>query len=380
MDRMQWIAQHEDEIINTYKHLHTIPELGHKEFKTSAFIAEELRRSGLEVEEKAEGTTGVIGILRGTEPGPVVGLRADMDALPLTEETGLPFASTHPGVMHACGHDAHCTIVLWTAKVLAATGGIKRGVLKFVFQPAEEILSGARRLLQSGKVDDIEDFYSLHLRPRSEANFGEAAAGIAHSGSHQLKVTLRGKSSHGARPHQGINVAEIAGLISHAVRLVHCDPRVTHSAKCTGIKVDTGTINIIPDKGTMYFDLRSQTNEVMNDQIAKVTRAITKCAEAMGAEVEIESPGNCPAAQLDPELVREASEAITAVLGSSLGIVEVPASDDFHAFAVEGGKRTTLIGIGTDCETHHNPKVVYNLGATPIGVKIMTTLLSNKLG
>lgn len=380
MDRMQWIDQHEEDIINTYKHLHTIPELGHEEFKTAAFIAAELRAAGLEVEEQAEGTTGVIGILRGKEPGPVVGFRADMDALPIEEETGLPFASTHPGRMHACGHDAHCTIALWTAKTLAATGGIKRGTLKFVFQPAEEILSGARRFLQSGKLDDIEDFFSLHLRPRSEAKFGEAAAGIAHSGACPLKVILRGKSSHGARPHQGINVAEVAGLISHAVGIVHCDPRVTHSAKCTGIHIDTGATNIIPDKGTMYFDLRSQTNEVMDDQLEKVTRAIKKCAEAMEAEAEIEVRGRCPAARLDPDLLREASDAITAVLGSALGVVEVPASEDFHVFAVEGGKRTTLIGIGTDCETHHHPKVTYNLGAAPVGVKIMVTLLTNKLG
>ena len=380
MEYMQWIAQREEDIINTYKYLHTIPELGHRETKTAAHIAAELRKAGLEVEEQAEGTTGIIATLRGKEPGITLGVRADMDALPMTEETGLSFSSTHPGVMHACGHDAHCAIVLWTAKALAAGGGIKRGVVKFVFQPAEEILSGARRFLASGKLRGIEEMVSVHLRAVSEAKFGEAAAGIAHSAACQLQVTLQGKSSHGARPHQGINVAETAGLITHAVGLVHCDPLVAHSAKPTRIVVDTGTFNIIPDRAIMNFDLRSQTNEVMDMQRERVTRAIMHCAEALGAAAAIEVVGDCPGASLDPKMVEEAKEAITAVLGTSLGVVKVPASEDFHCYAVEGGMRTTLIGIGTDAETHHNSKVVYNLGASPIGVKVMTTFVKNKLG
>ncbi len=378
MDRLTWITAHNDEIINTYKHLHTIPELAHQEFKTAAFLAEELRRAGLEVEEQAEGTTGVLAVLRGSEPGPVLGIRADMDALPLEEQTGLPFASTHPGRMHACGHDAHSAIVLWTAKALAALG-IKRGTVKCIFQPAEETLTGARRFLKTGKLDDVQEMFSLHLRPRSEAKFGEAAAGIAHSASCPLKVTLTGKSSHGARPHQGCNAAEAAGLIVNAVGLVHCDPRVTHSAKCTGILADTGVFNIIPDKAILRFDLRAQTNEVMEDQLAKVTRAIEQTAAALGVAAAIEIVDRCPAASLDPGLVADAARAITEVLGGSLPVVEVPASEDFHIFAVEGGMRTTLVGIGTDAETHHHPEVTYNLGAVPIGVKIMTTLLHNKL-
>ena len=380
MDFMPWIIQHENEIINTYKYLHAIPELGYKEFKTSAYIAEELRKAGLEVEEKADGATGILATLRGKEPGVVLGIRADMDALPLTEETGLPFSSAHPGVMHACGHDAHSTIVLWTAKALAAAGGIKRGAVRFVFQPAEETLTGARGFLASGKLKGIEEMISLHLRPMSEVKFGEAVAGIAHSAACQLQVTLRGKSSHGARPHQGVNVAETAGLITHAVSLVRCDPSIAHSAKPTRILIDAGAFNIIPDKAILTFDLRAQNNEVMDMQYERVTRAILKCAEAMGAAAEIEVVVKCPSASLDPKLVEEAAAAITAVLGKSLGVMEAPGSEDFHCFAVEGGMRTTLIGIGADAETLHNNKVIFNLGATPIGVKIMTTFVKNKLG
>jgi len=230
------------------------------------------------------------------------------------------------------------------------------------------------------KPDSPEILTGMAEAYKNQRKFGEAVAGIAHSAACQLQVTLHGKASHGARPHQGINVAETAGLITHAVGLVHCDPRVTHSAKPTRILIDTGTFNIIPDKAIMNFDLRSQTNEVMDMQRERVTRAIVKCAEAMGASAEIEVVGDCPAASLDPAMVAEAAAAITAVLGKSLDVVEVPASEDFHCFAVEGGMRTTLIGIGTDVETHHNSKVIYNLGAMPIGVKIMTTFVRNKLG
>ncbi len=378
MDSMQWIDSHEQEIIATYKHLHTIPELGHKEFKTSAFLAEELKKAGIEVEEKVDGVTGLIATIRGREPGITFAVRADMDALPLTEETGLPFASTHPGVMHACGHDANSTMALWTAKAVAAAG-IKRGAIKFVFQPAEECLTGAKNMMASGKLKGIDEMVGIHFRIKSEAKFGEATPAVAHAAICPLKVTVRGKGAHGARPHQGINAAEVAGLITHAVSLVHCDPCVSHSAKPTRILVDTGTFNIIPEKAEMYFDLRAQTNEVMDMQLERVTRAITKAAEAVGASAEIEIMGRLPAAVMDQTLIAETSAAITQVLGSALPPIQVAGSEDFHIFAIEGGMRTTVIGLGTDAETHHNNKVVYNLEAIPLGVKILTTLALNKL-
>ena len=378
MSLLQWVDENEPSIIETYKYLHTIPELGHQEYKTSAFVAEELKKAGLEVEEKVDGNTGVIATLRGKEPGLTFALRADMDCLPLTEETGLPFASTHPGRMHACGHDGNTTMVLWTAKTLAKHG-IKRGTIKFVFQPAEEILTGARAMIASGKLKGIDEMVTIHFRNKIEVPFGQACAGISHSACCPLKVTIQGQAAHGSRPQQGINAAETAGLITHAVGLVHCDPRVAHSAKPTRLVVDTGAFNVIPDKAIMNFDLRAQTNTVMDFQLERVERAIIKCAEAMGATATVETISRIPGAELDDKLVEETGAAIAKVLGSYVPKMYVPSSEDFHCYAVEAGIRTTVIGLGSDAVRSHSSTVVYNLEGLAYGVKIMTTLAESKL-
>lgn len=331
MNLLHWIEANEKDIIETYKHLHTIPELGHQEFLTSAFIAEELKKAGLEVEERVDGTTGIVATLRGTEPGSTFALRADMDALPLQEETGLPFASTHPGVMHACGHDGNSTMVLWTAKALAAKG-VKRGVIKFVFQPAEEVLTGARAMLASGKLQDIKEIVAIHFRTVAELPFGQVTPGVSHSAACPLEVTIKGLDAHGSRPHLGVNVAETAGLITHAVGLVHCDPRVAHSAKPTRLIIDPGTFNIIPAKAVMNFDLRAQSNQVMEMQLERVRRAIHKCAEAMGAEADVRIMSFLPGGELDPGLVEDARRAIEKATGTAAAPVLYPASTRTFTF------------------------------------------------
>ncbi len=378
MEMMQWIDKNEQAIIDTYKYLHTIPELGHQEFKTSAYLAEELKKAGLEVEEKVDGTTGIIATLRGKEPGLTFAMRADMDCLPLTEETGLPFSSTHPGRMPACGHDGNSTMVLWAAKTLAQNG-IKRGTAKFVFQPAEEILTGARSMIASGKMKGIDEMVTIHFRIQSEVPFGQACAGISHSAACPLKVTIKGQAAHGSRPQLGVNAAETAGLITHAVGLVHCDPAVAHSAKPTRLVVDTGTFNIIPENALMNFDLRAQTNAVMDMQLERVKRAIYKCAEAMGATAEVEIIDRIPGGELDDKLVAETAAAITKVLGSAVPKKYVPSSEDFHCFAVEAGIRTTVIGLGSGGDRSHSSTVIYKPEALAHGVKILTTLAAGKL-
>jgi len=269
---------------------------------------------------------------------------------------------------------------LWTAKALAARG-ITRGAVRFVFQPAEEILNGAKAMLASGKLNDIEEMVAIHFRTGAEVPFGKACCAISHSAACPLKVTVRGQKAHGARPQLGINVAEAVGLITHAVSLVHVDPRVSHSIKPTRIVIDTGTFNIIPDFALINFDLRSQTNEVMDMQVERVIRAITKAAETVGATAEVEFLGRVPGGQIDDKLMAETAEAIKSVLGEDNVVPKyyTPGSEDFHVFAVDGGMRTTVIGLGTDAVRNHSSTVVYNLEAIPNGVKILTTLAARKV-
>lgn len=177
MDMMHWIDNNEQAIIATYKHLHTIPELGHQEFKTSAFLAEELKKAGLEVEEKVDGTTGIIATLRGKEPGLTLAMRADMDCLPWNEETGLPFASTHPGRMHAWWPRRQQRNHGAVGRKNLAQQGIKRGTAKFVFQPAEEILTGARSMIACGKMKGIDEMVTIHFRIQTEV-LGQACGEV----------------------------------------------------------------------------------------------------------------------------------------------------------------------------------------------------------
>lgn len=382
MDKvMQWIDNHSGELLGTYKELHQIPELGMEEYKTSALLADELRKLGFEVRDKIGGT-GVVGTLKGKEPGMTFAIRADMDALPMNEETGLPFASKIPGRMHACGHDAHSAMGLFAAKAIVANGGIKRGTLKVVFQPAEETLEGARVILNSGLLEDVEEMVGIHVRRENEAKVGQARTGILHAGCWRTEAKIHGRAAHSAWIHNGVNVIEAVAAIVNATNAIHADPNVSHSAKMTRCFAGGEAINIIPDLAEIAFDVRSQTNEVMAVLREKVLNAIETGCASIGARAEIiEGPG-CPAALFDPNLLEDTRRSIVAVLGeeNALPPVASPGSEDFHCYSVEGGIKTAFIGIGAGMGTGgHTSTMVLNLEALPNGAKIFAHLIRSKL-
>ena len=375
-----WVDQHEEEILETYKQLHMIPELGFQEFKTSAFLAEELKKLGFEVTEKIGGT-GVMGVMKGKEPGITFAMRADMDALPIEEATGLPYASTHPGVMHACGHDSHCTMLLYALKDLMAHGGVRRGTLKVIFQPAEELLGGARAFIKSGLLGDVDEIVGLHVRNNSEAKVGEAARAIWHSSSWKILAKVHGKAAHGAWPHRGVNALDAAAAIINNINAIHIDPRTPHSVKVTRCLAGGTATNIIPEFADMAFDLRSQNNAGMKELLEKTRRAIEAGAAGIGCTVEIKDDGGCPAAELDPNLTAEAEASIIKVCGHAVPDVYTPGGEDFHCYAAEAGIKSAFIGIGADQTTGgHTPTMQLDLRALPIGVKIMADLAAKKVG
>lgn len=378
---MQWLDNHSDELLATYKELHQIPELAMEEHKTSAFLADELRKLGFEVHDKIGGT-GVVGTLKGREPGMTFAIRADMDALPMTEETGLPFASTIPGRMHACGHDAHSTMGLYAAKAIVASGGIKRGTLKVVFQPAEETLEGARVIMGSGLLKDVEEIVGIHVRRDNEARVGQARTGILHAGCWRTEAKIHGRAAHSAWIHNGINVIEAVAAIVNATNAIHADPNVSHSAKITRCFAGGEAVNIIPDLAEIAFDVRSQTNEVMAILREKVLNAIHTGSASIGATAEIIEGAVCPAAQLDPGLLEDARRSIAAVLGeeNALPPIASPGSEDFHCYSAEGGIKTAFIGLGAGMGTGgHTPTMALALEALPNGAKIFAHLIHSKL-
>lgn len=360
----------EERVREVYASLHAIPEIGFTEHRTAAFLAEAARAAGYAV-ETGVGGTGVVATLDSGRPGPVVGLRADMDAL--------PFVIDGEAVCrHACGHDAHSAMVLTAAEILAKSPP-ERGRLKVLFQPAEELLTGALSVIESGAADDLDMLFGIHLRPIQEARIGQATPALCHGASHVVDAVIKGVPSHGARPHLGVNAIDAAAAVVTAVNAIRLDPAQAWSVKTTRLQAGGAAANNIPDRAEMVFDLRAQTNALMEELHAKLATAVRHAAAASGAEAEVTVRGGVPAADYAPELVDLAREAIRAVLGDDgvLGPIVTPGGEDFHFYAVKRpGLRAAYVGLGCDLAPGlHHPEMAFKIEALPKGVAILVDLV-----
>lgn len=359
-------------IDKTFAYLHSIPELPWQEHKTSKFIAEELETFGYEVSKNVAGRTGIVAILDSGLEGPIFALRADMDALEFENEEG-------KYSFHACGHDANSTMVLAAAKEISEKG-IKRGKLYLIFQPAEEILEGAKSIIESGLIDEVEEMAGIHLRPKAETRLGAATPALLHGSGYRIVVKVRGLNAHGARPHLGINAIDAAVQIVNGINAIHLDPAVPHSIKVTRLLAGGDTINTIPDSADIAMDLRAQDNETMTEMLEKAKMVIENSAKAIGAEVDIEYIGGVPAADYDDEMVEEARIAIESVLGEALEPMLTVGGEDFHFYSKDLGIKTAYIGLGADLEPGlHHEDMSFDKKALYDGVAILKKIVENKL-
>ena len=363
-----------DRVLETYDYLHKIPEVGFQEEKTSNYLAEKLKSFGYEV-TRGYGVTGIVGILNGKTAGYKVGLRADMDALGHEVDGKLV-------AIHSCGHDAHSSMVLAAAEALALKG-IEKGQVQILFQPAEEILFGASRMIEDGAGKDLDMLFGMHLRPGQEAKLGQATPALHHGASYVVKAHLEGKTAHGARPHLGINAIHAASAVIQAVLSIATDPVIPSSVKATQIKGGGPVSNAIPASAEVTFDLRSRENGTMTLLLEKVKDAIEKGAAAVGAVGRMEIIGGVPAAEYDKEMVELAKESIVAVLGKD-GLMEelvTPGGEDFHFFTQRiPGLKTTYLGLGCDLTPGlHDPQMSFNKDALELGAKILVDLTEKAL-
>lgn len=354
-----------------FEYLHRNPEIGLQEFRTSEYISGELKKHGYHVVDGVAGT-GIIAALGSGVPGPVLGLRADMDAL--------PFVIDGKRVnIHACGHDANSAMVLATARHFGKTG-ISRGKLVTIFQPAEESLEGASLMLKDGEFKDLEELVGIHLRPVEEAALGEASPAVYHGACHRIRVGFRGTPSHSARPHLGINTIEAAALAIHAVHAVRVDPMVPHSVKATRINSAGPAHNIIPDRTEVVFDLRAQQNGLMEILLDKVTTAIRQSAKSVGAETDIAYVSSVPAAEYDDRMLETARSAIEGVFGQVIGPIINPGSEDFHVFTKTLHLKSAYIGLGADLGPGlHRPDMAFDLKALEYGQEILKNIVLKRL-
>jgi amidohydrolase len=308
-----------------------------------------------------------VGILKSSEPGLVVGVRGDIDAL-------RHVVDGQEVCVHSCGHDAHAAMALGLAESIAPVG-IKRGTLKIFFQPAEEILTGARGMIESGLADDLDYMRGIHLRPIQEAKAGQAAAALWHGASYKLEAVVSGQTAHGARPHLGVNAIDAAILVVNAVNSIWENPTDGWSAKVTKFQSNGLITNAIPDGVNLVFDIRAQKNPVMDSMLAKISVAVEKIPAGLGAAGKVLSIDGVSAAEYDEEVISLLSEAIVHELGQDGLIPPIvsPGADDFHFYKkAKPSIKAGFVGLGADLAPGlHDPKMSFDDSVLIHGVNIL---------
>ncbi|MEJ2758558.1 MAG: M20 family metallopeptidase [Anaerolineales bacterium] len=284
---------------------HAHPEIGFQEVRTSGIVAKELQELGIEV-STGIAKTGVVAIIEGKGPGPVVLIRFDMDALPIEEETGAPYASQTPGVMHACGHDGHTAIGLTVAKVLHKYQDQWSGTVKLVYQPAEEGLGGAKMMVDEGVLQNPRPDYSLSMHVWNDCPVGEVAAtpGPMMAGAEMFTINLTGKGAHGASPHLGHDPIMAAAQIVTAVQSIvsrNVPPLDTAVVSITAINGGTA-FNVIPPRVEMKGTVRTFRKEVRETVHRRLREIVAGVAEAMECSAEIIIEDVTPAVVNNPQL------------------------------------------------------------------------------
>lgn len=364
-------------VLEHYHFLHEIPEPGFEEFKTAAYISQQLKNAGYAVQDHFNDTTGIVAVLDSGVPGPTLALRADMDALSHIID-GISCAR------HTCGHDGHSSVVLAAAEELIAERAIVKGRLKLIFQPAEELGAGALAMVAGGAVDDVDMILGFHLRPAEECAAGSAIPAVYYSACSTLEVTVQGRIAHGARPHLGVNALDAAVAAVQAVNAVHMSPNSVWSAKATRFICDAGVTNSIPDQARVTFDLRAAENSEMSELQLRVERAIEHSVAAYGASAQIEVLKAMPAAVIDEEMTALISDAIVSELGESalMPVRSTPGSEDFFQYPVQRpAVKAGFWGLGAGVVPGlHHPDMRFELGSLPVGVRIFKACVKRVLG
>jgi amidohydrolase len=390
----------EPQLIAWRRDLHQHPELGNRETRTAALVARELRGFGIEVREGIA-LTGVLGVLRGDLPGPTIALRADMDALPVTEPTGLSFASTvrtryrdvDTGVMHACGHDAHVAILLATARQLAAERAKVRGTVLFVFQPAEEgppdgETGGAPRMLEEGVFREHTPAAIFGLHVASHLHVGEIGvrSGPTMAAYDTFEVVVRGRQTHGGRPWQGVDPITVASqvvigantIISRQTDLAAAPAVLTFGAINGGLRE-----NIIPDEVRLLGSIRSFTPHQRADIASRLQRTAQSIAESAGAEADVRITTGMPVLVNDPQLSARATAALRSVFGERMHELSyVTSSEDFAYYAERVPGFFFRLGItspeidAASAPTNHSPQFMIDERGLIHGVQAFLTLVA----
>ena len=364
-----YIRGFEEELREIRHQIHENPELGLQEFKTSALVAEKLRQWGYEVEQGLA-TTDVVATLKVGDGEKSIGLRADMDALPIYENSGKPWASKHPGLMHACGHDGHTTILLGAARYFAETRRFN-GTLRLIFQPAEEMINGGEIMVKEGLFDRFpcDVIFGMHNMPGLPVGKFFFQPGALMASMDQFHITVRGCGGHGAIPHKAIDPVLVAAHITTALQSIvsrNVDP-LEAAVITVGSIVAGEAANVIPDSAEMKISVRSLSRDTRQLLLTRISALAQAQAVSFGATAEVTHVNGTPVLVNDEEMARFAWQVACKTFGeerAEFGIKPLMGSEDF-SFMLEAQPKGGFLlfgngDVGEGSCMVHNPGYDFN--------------------
>jgi amidohydrolase len=375
--------QYQEELSSIRRDIHAHPELGLQEHRTADLVARKLEEWGIEV-YRGVGQTGVVGVLRNGNGEASIGLRADMDALPIQEATGLPHASQNPGLMHACGHDGHTTMLLGAAKYLAETRGFN-GTVNFIFQPAEEGLGGAQAMLQDGLFERFpcNAIFGLHNRPGLPIGHFATSPGVRFAGGAFFDIKITGKGAHGARPQESIDPVMVACHLGTALQsIVSRNISAQDSAVLSITRIQSGdAYNVIPQFAVLAGTVRTMKSDVMAMVGENMKRLAVSIAAGFGAEAVVDFRVLfAPVVNNDQEAIFY-GDAAASLVGEADVRRDAPpamASEDFGFMMEQVPGAHVLVGNGGSAAVH-NHLYDFNDDAIPYGVALFAAITEKKL-
>lgn len=374
-----------EQLVAVRRDLHEHPELAFQEVRTASIVADKLNQLGYEV-QTGVGKTGVVGVIEGGNPTdkPItLLLRFDMDALPIHEQADVPFKSQYDGKMHACGHDAHTSIGLGVAELMAKYRDRWGGVAKFVFQPAEEIVGGAKAMIADGVLESPKPDRTLSMHVWSNKDVGKVAMpdGPSMAAADRLEIVVRGRGTHGAHPHQGIDPIVAAAQIITALQTIvarNIDP-LDQGVVTVGSIHGGSAANIIPDTVELKGTIRAFKEEVMQMMRERIRAIAEGVAQGMGVEVSVSfEPSSVPATSSQPAMAEIVRGVARELVGAENVITDhrTMGAEDASYFLQAAPGAYVFVGAGNESkgwtEPHHSPRFQIDEDSLPLSVALVT--------
>ena len=361
------------EITAWRRDFHENPELLYEVHRTAGKVADLLRGFGVDEITEGVGGTGVVGVIKGRSDsrGRVIGLRADMDALPIREQTGAEYASKTPGVMHACGHDGHTAMLLGAAKYLAETRNFD-GTAVVIFQPAEEGGAGGLAMIKDGLVDrwGIQEFYGMHNMPGYPTGSFAIREGAMMAAADQFDIVVTGKGGHAAKPHDTIDPVLVSAQIIVALQSIvsrNLDPLKSGVVSACVVETDSTAHNVIPQVVKLKGTARSLAPEIRDQLEAGIKRIATNVAAAFGAKAEVQYDRGYPVTMNHPAETGYAAEVARAIAGDvTTDMAPMMGGEDFSYMLLERPGAYIFVGNGDTAMVHH-PAYDFDDNAIPAG-------------